>query len=176
MSNQIAKRYVSALMKSCSDSELTAFFDTLKELSKSFGNEKFLNIISSPDVNSSQREEFILSINENKDEKFINFLKLLNQNDRLELIPAICDELEYRLAIKNNSFEGLVLSDFEISEEQLKSLEESFSKKFDSTIKLKKAKESYPGVKVEIDDLGLEVSFSLERLKAQMAEHILKAI
>jgi len=176
MSSQIAKKYVNALMKSCNEKELDSFFNSLKELSKSFEVEKFVNIITSPDVNFSQREEFILSINENKDAKFINFLKLLNQNDRLELIPAICDELEYQLAIKNNRFEGLILSDFDISKEQLKSLEESFSKKFDSTIKLKKAEESYPGVKVEIDDLGLEVSFSLERLKAQMAEHILKAI
>ena len=35
---------------------------------------------------------------------------------------------------------------------------------------------AYPGIKVELDNLGVEVSFSAERLKAQMCEHILKAI
>ncbi len=176
MSNQIAKKYVNALMKSCDDKELKGFFDSLTKLSQSFKIEKFRNIISSPDVGKSEREKLILSLSENSSEKFANFLKLLNQNDRLGLIPDICDELEYQVAIKNNSFHGVILSDFDISKEQLKALEESFSKKFNSTIVLEKSSKSYSGVKVEIDDMGIEVSFSLDRLKAQMAEHILKAI
>ncbi len=176
MSNQIAKKYVNALMKSCTDKELNSFFVSLKDLSLAYKNEKFLNIIESPDVSNIKKEDFILSLSQNKDKKFVNFLKLLSVNDRFNLIPAVSEELKYQVAVKNNEFSGVIMSDFDISDEKIKTLEDNFSKKFNLNVKLNRSQDKYPGVKVEIDDLGLEVSFSLERLKAQMSEHILKAI
>ena len=176
MSNQIARKYVKALMKSFDDAGLKEVYESLEELSRACKSDKFNNIIESPDMDSKKREEFILSLNDSKNIKFINFLKLLSQNNRLDLMPEICDELKYQEALINNEFSGVVMSDFDISQEKIEALEESFSKKFHSTIKLRKSDAQYPGVKVKIDDLGLEVSFSLERLKAQMSEYILKAI
>jgi F-type H+-transporting ATPase subunit delta len=176
MSIKIAKKYVNALIKSCDEKELNNYFKELTTLSSVYSEEKFLNIILSPDVKKSEKEKFILSLNQSGDKKFINFLKLLNQYDRLDLIPQIADELRYQVAVENNQFTGTISSDFNIVAKKIKILEESFSKKFNSSIKLEKSKDKYPGVKVEIDDLGVEVSFSLERLKAQMSEHILKAI
>ncbi len=176
MSNQIARKYVKALMKSFDDKELKEVYESIKELSSACNVDKFNNIIESPDMDRKKREDFILSLNENSDTKFINFLKLLSQHDRLELMPEICNELKYQEALKNNEFTGVIMSDFDITQEKISTLEENFSKKFNSKIKLKKSNDEYPGVKVKIDDLGLEVSFSLERLKAQMSEYILKAI
>ena len=176
MSNQIARKYVKALMKSFDDAELKEVYNSLEELSSACKLEKFNNIIESPDMDSKKREEFILSLNENSDSKFVNFLKLLSQNNRLDLMPEICNELNYQEAIKNNQFTGVIMSDFDITSDKISALQESFSKKFNSQIELKKSDDKYPGVKVKIDDLGLEVSFSLERLKAQMSEYILKAI
>ena len=57
-----------------------------------------------------------------------------------------------------------------------KMLEENLSSKFNAKIKLENVVSEYPGIKIELDDLGVEVSFSIERLKTQMIEHILKAI
>ncbi len=176
MSNQIARKYVKALMKSFGDEKLKEVYGSLRELSSACELDKFNNIIESPDMDSQKREEFMLSLNENSDVKFVNFLKLLSHNNRLDLIPEICNELKYQEALKNNEFSGVIMSDFEISQDKIDALEESFSKKFNSTIRLAKSDVEYPGVKVKIDDLGLEVSFSLERLKAQMSEYILKAI
>ncbi|MFK5880738.1 MAG: F0F1 ATP synthase subunit delta [Sulfurospirillum sp.] len=176
MSNQIARKYVKALMKSFDDKELKEIFLSLEELSSACKIDKFNNIIESPDMDSKKREEFVLSLNKNSNAKFVNFLKLLSQNNRLDLMPEICNELKYQEALKNNRFNGVIMSDFEITQDKISALEESFSKKFNSHIKLTKSDVEYPGVKVKIDDLGLEVSFSLERLKAQMSEYILKAI
>jgi len=176
MSTKIAKKYVNALIKSCNEKELNSYFKELIRLSSLYHEEKFLNIISSPDVKNAEKEKFILSLNQDKDQKFINFLKLICENDRLDLLPLVCDELRYQVAVENNKFDGVIISDFSITAKKIKTLEESFSKKFDTDIKFSKSKDKYPGVKVEIDDLGVEVSFSLERLKAQMSEHILKAI
>ena len=41
---------------------------------------------------------------------------------------------------------------------------------------LEVAKSDYNGIKIELEDLGVEASFSMDRLKAQMIEYILKAI
>ena len=108
--------------------------------------------------------------------KVVNFIKLLVENDRLTLIPTIAKELKYQISLKSNSYEGEVISNFEISKEQITKLEENFSKKFNASIKLRTQVSDYPGVKIQLDDLGVEVSFSLDRLKSQMVEHILKAI
>lgn len=176
MSGEIAKKYVNALVKSCNENEIKAIENSLQTLSQAFIDKKFINIIQSPDVAKKQKEQFVVSLIETEDQKFINFIKLLNENDRLILIPQISEELKYQMAVKNNQYEAVISSDFDIPQDKLKMLEENFSKKFNSDIKLNISKEKYPGVKVEIDDLGLEISFSLDRLKAQMSEHILKAI
>ena len=34
----------------------------------------------------------------------------------------------------------------------------------------------YDGIKVDIDGLGVEISFSKDRLRAQLIDHILKAV
>lgn len=176
MENIIANKYVNALMKSCDDSEIILAEKSINELASAFSSTKFNNIILSPDLSIEEKEKFVLSLLEKSEGKLLNLIKLLAKNNRLSLIPAIAEELKLQTSLKNNSYEGEVVSNFEISKEQITSLEENFSKKFNATIKLKSQKSDYPGVKVELDDLGVEVSFSLDRLKTQMVEHILKAI
>lgn len=176
MNGAIAKKYVNALMSGCNDSELTEVYGLLTQLVGAFKIEKFNNIVLSPDVSTKAKEDLVLSLVENKNVKFQNFIKLLSGNDRLRLIPVVAKELNYQLSLKNNTFEGSVSTNFKMSQAQIAMLEENFSKKFNAKIKLNANENSYPGIKVELDDLGVEVSFSIERLKAQMTEHILKAI
>lgn len=176
MSGAIAKKYVNALMSSCNDAELTEIYGLLTQLVGAFTIEKFHNIILSPDVSAKAKEELVLSLVETKNTKFQNFIKLLSHNDRLTLISVIAKELKYQLSLKNNTYEGNVATNFKMSQAQVSMLEENFSKKFHAKIKLNANEKSYPGIKVELDDLGVEVSFSVERLKAQLTEHILKAI
>ena len=176
MKGIIAKKYVSALMSSCNDSEIELIEKSINDISNAFSSTKFNNIILSPDLTNEKKEEFILSLLEKKEGKILNFIKLLVLNDRLSLIPSISKELKYQISLKNNSYEGEIISNFEISKEQITKLEENFSRKFNANIKLKVQVSDYPGIKIQLDDLGVEVSFSLDRLKSQMVEHILKAI
>lgn len=176
MSSAVAKKYVNALMSSCKDNELPEIYTLLNEIVKAFEIEKFNNIVLSPDVSLKDKESLTLSLVETKNLKFQNFIKLLNSNDRLKLIPTIAKELKYQVSLKNNTFEGEIFSSFEITKAQIATLEANFSKKFNAQVKLNSTVNNYPGIKVQLDDLGVEVSFSLERLKAQLSEHILKAI
>jgi len=176
MKNIIAKKYVNALMKSCNDSEIVLVEKSINELASAFSSTRFNNIILSPDVSIEEKEKFVLSLLEKSEGKLLNLIKLLAVNDRLSLIPIIAEELKFQTSLKSNSYEGEVVSNFEISKEQITNLEENFSKKFNANIKLEAKVSDYPGVKIQLDDLGVEVSFSLDRLKTQIVEHILKAI
>lgn len=176
MSTAIAKKYVNALMESCNEKELSHIHGALAQVAEAFKITKFNNIVLSPDVSQADKENLVLSLIDINESKFSNFIKLIVLNDRLGLIPLITKELNYQISLKKNVFEGEVLSNFKITPAQIATLEENFGKKFNAKVKLHPSQNSYPGIKIALDDLGVEVSFSLERLKAQMSEHILKAI
>lgn len=176
MKELIAKKYVNALLKSTTSDELNSILISLEVLVPAFGLEKFQNIIQSPNVSALQKQNLVLELLDTPSQKVINLIKLLGEKDRLALLPSIKSDLDYQLALQQNRYEGVVEGSFELSKEQLNALEKSFSKKFNATIELRSQRSDYPGIRVALDDLGVEVSFSLERLKSQMAEHILKAI
>lgn len=176
MKELVAKKYVKALLQVCDKEELNAIITALENVSLAFSVDNFQSIIESPDVAKDKKVELILSVANHQDNKFINLIHLLSEKDRLLNIPLIHKELESQVALKENIFEGSVVGDWDISSEQITHLEESFGKKFGANIKLKSQKNEYPGIKIALDSLGVEASFSLDRLKAQIANHILKAI
>ncbi|MDR1615205.1 MAG: F0F1 ATP synthase subunit delta [Campylobacteraceae bacterium] len=176
MSTVIAKKYVKALFESFNDKELVTVRAALKELNSAFGMTKFTTILSTPDISKEDKKKLILSILTSDNKKLVNFITLLIEYGRLLFLPDIYKELEFQIALKNSCYEGKIYTNKEINKEQLENLQKSFGKKFGAEIKFKIEKSNYKGVKIEIDDLGVETSFSLDRLKAQMTEHILKAI
>jgi len=176
MSDIVAKKYVKALMGTLDDAALTSTLTSLKSLVPAFSNKKFTNILNSSDVPSSKKEEFILSMLENPSDKFKNFMKLLSSNGRLVDIPSIVSELSKQIALKNNQYEGVLISNFKVDASEIADIEKNISKKLDADIKLTNRVTDYPGIKAEVESLGIEVSFSQDRLKAQMAEHILNSL
>ncbi|PID48264.1 MAG: ATP synthase F1 subunit delta [Proteobacteria bacterium] len=176
MKEMIVKRYVKALFENFGDDRLNDFLSSLNKISSLYGMEKFKTILQSPDVEKQTKEEFVLSCVDQKDKEVVNFIKLLSSNDRLLLIPNITKELQRRVSQRDNIYEGELISDWDISKEEVKKLENGFGKKFGATVKLNVSKGDYPGIKIAIDGLGVEASFSVDRLKAQITEHILKAI
>jgi len=176
MNSIIAKRYVKALMKSLKDKEIEEVYKGLSGLVPAFSDHKFRDILLSPDVSKSEKEKFVLSVLNTKNQKIINFIKLLVSHKRLMEIPSIVDELDYQLSLKRNEFKGVIISNFKMKKAEIDKLEKTFSKKFNSSIKLENKVTDYPGIKVEIGALGVEVGLSQDRLKAQLLQHILKAI
>jgi len=176
MSDVLAKKYVKALTKSMNDEELSSTLNSLRTIVPAFSDSKFMNILNSYDVLASQKEALVESMFENSDEKFKNFIKLLGKNGRLVDIPSIVKELSKQIALKNNQYEGLLISNFEVKDDDIKDIEQNLSKKLNADIKLTNKVTNYPGIKVEVDSLGIEVSFSADRLKAQIAEQILSSL
>jgi len=176
MSEAIGKKYIKALIASIGDKNLDSVNTALSSLSSAFSSAKFNNIILSSEIKKADKETFVLSMLEKPNAKLTNFIKLLVENGRLSDIPAMSKELQRQMAIKNNEYHGVLISNFKVKSEEIADIEKNLSSKLGSVIKLKNQVSDYPGLKVEIEDLGVKVGLSTARVKAQLVEHILKSL
>jgi len=174
--SDIAKKYVKALANSVDEKVLDTVYKSLHALVPAFKEKKFRAIIESSEVSKSEKTDFLLSLIDSKDEKVHNFIRLLVENGRIELIPEIVKEIKRVIEERTNTFSGLVISHDKVDEKALKEIEDTLSKRLGSTIKLENKVTDYPGMKVEIENLGLEIGLSTERIKQQIAQTILSAI
>jgi len=177
MEELIAKRYIKAL-KSNADLEsmqnMTTIFSVLAE---SFKNDKFVTIIDSPNIDVKDKSKLLLdAVKEANSNKVNNFIKLLVENKRINIIPAIAKELKKDLAKSTKNYEGVVYSDTDIDAKLIGDLSAGLSKKFDSKISLASVKNDFNGIKVDVEGLGIEINFSKDRIDSQIIEHIIKAI
>jgi len=177
MAALVAKRYVKALLDGENAESMATLLAVFEALSTQFDNEKFVDIISSPSIAASAKEEILLAgVASLKSDKVNNFLKLLAEKNRFELIPEITSQLSKEMAVVNNAYTGSILSDVDMDAKTVESLSEGLSKKVDANISLDFVKTDFDGIKVEVEDLGIELNFSKERINSSLIDHILKAI
>jgi F-type H+-transporting ATPase subunit delta len=176
MIDLVAKRYVKALMADRSVEDLTVIYNELKTISTAYGDDKFLHIIGSTEVAQSSKVDLILSFLDSCSDATKNIVKLLGNNKRLDIIPSIVETLNKELSILNNTYEGIVYTNAELSSADMDKINAQFAQKLNVNLQLTQNVCDYDGIKVDIDGLGCEISFSKERLKSQMIEHILKAV
>jgi len=177
MEELIAKRYIKAL-KSGSDLEsmqtMTTIFSALAE---AFKNDKFVGIIDNPNIDVNNKSKILLdAVKEAGSNKVNNFIKLLVENKRINIIPAIASELKKDVAKSTKNYEGIIYSDTDIDTKLIDDLSAGLSKKFDSKISLVFIKNNFNGIKVDVEGLGIEINFSKDRIDSQIIEHIIKAI
>jgi len=103
----IAKRYIKALL---SDSDLT-FAENVtvlfESLAQSFNDEKFLNIVTNSEVAAADKTSLLLEIvKPAESDRVNNFMKLLVENKRINIIPAIAEELRKNLAHASKTYTG----------------------------------------------------------------------
>ena len=176
MNDLVAKKYVKALVDGRDTKNITLVSNNLNSISSAFSDDKFNSIISSPEVSDSKKVELVISLVKKADKTLINFVKLLGEKRRLEILPFIAAELNVQIAKMNNTYVGVVYTNEELSKDYISSIEKQFSKKFDVKLSLSQNVCDYDGIKVDIDGLGVEIAFSKERLKSQMIDHILQAV
>jgi F-type H+-transporting ATPase subunit delta len=177
MEELIAKRYVKAIQNSVSVSEFENIYDIFSILAKEFENSKFAKIIFNSTVSRDDKLSILLNATKPANsQKVDNLVRLLVEKNRLAIIPFISMVMKKELAKTSKKYHGFVYSDTTIDESVMQKLSSGLSKKFDSTISLTFIKEKFNGVKVNVEDLGIEINFSKDRINSQMIEHIIKAI
>ncbi|QOR62482.1 F0F1 ATP synthase subunit delta [Sulfurovum sp. ST-21] len=175
MEELIAKRYASALSSASKD--VASDSKILNILTEAISNDEVMTALTSPIVSAEKKTEMILSaLGDEADKVLVNFIKILGENKRLDLIPAIAKVLNADLQKASNKYEGVLKSNKKLDKEELKKLEETLTSYTGSKIKLKQEKTDLDGMRVSVDDLGIEVNFSKQRVKEQLIDFIKKSL
>ena len=177
MEELIAKRYIKAINDGSNVESMQNMTEVFSVLANSFKDEKFVQIIANPNVSTKDKSEILLEAVASANSNSINnLIRLLVENKRINIIPAIAQELRKEIAHSTKIYEGVIYSDSKIDAKIMQELENGLSKKFDAKITLTFVKDDFNGIKVDVEDLGIEINFSQTRINSQMIEHIVKAI
>jgi len=88
MEELIAKRYATALSSVSKD--VSSIVEVLNVLTEAIDNSEVKTALTSPIVSAEKKTEMILSaLGKKADTTLVNFIKVLGENKRLDLIPAI---------------------------------------------------------------------------------------
>ncbi|MBC8236985.1 MAG: F0F1 ATP synthase subunit delta [Helicobacteraceae bacterium] len=177
MEELIAKRYIKAMSENANKASIQNIASVFSVLADFFKDKKFVQIIDNPNVSANDKSEILLEAVASADSSQVNnLIKLLVENKRINIIPAIAKELNKEIARSTKTYEGLVYSDTKITVKTMKELSDGLGKRFDSKISLTYVKDDFDGIKVDVEDLGIEINFSKSRIDSQIIEHIVKAI
>jgi len=175
MEELIAKRYSQALTSVCNN--MPEVLEALNSLSKVISQDEVQIALTSPIVSNVEKTEMVLAtLGKDADASLINLIKILGENKRLNLIPAITKVLNSEQQRLSNSYEGIVKSASLLNEKDLEELEGTLKTYTGSNIKLTQEKTDLDGLRVLVDDLGIEVNFSKQRVKEQLIDFIKKSL
>jgi F-type H+-transporting ATPase subunit delta len=173
----VAKRYAKALMDIDSGKKMDSFITALDGVASALQDSRAQEIIASPLVSSEDKVTLISeALGKKADPVLQALIKVMGEKGRLGLIPELASILKFEKKKESNSFVGKVESRNALDKAELKSLEEALSKHSGAAIKLEQINSDLNGVKVEVEDLGLELSFSKDRVKAALLDYIQKAL
>lgn len=158
----IARPYAEAVFKLAKANDaLPAWSDMLQLTAAIAGDERIRALIGNPRVPTKRLNELFLSICGDKlDNEGRNFVLLLVENRRVEILPQVSELFEQLKAQHEGVLEAHIASAFAMSDAQLKDLVTNLEAKFKRKIEAKVSvnPELIGGVKVEIGDEVLDAS------------------
>lgn len=176
MVSSISKKYTKALVASLSNDELQKSYESLSKISSAIKLSKFQDIIGSKEVSLEEKAALIAEISGNNEAKLKNFIELLLKAKRIEIIPAVAEEIREFLAAKSGKAAGTVTASFDVDNADMQEIAKILSSKLQRQIELSFTKTDtahFNGIKVEIQDLGVEVEINKDALKKSIIAHIL---
>lgn len=171
----IAKRYTKALLGALNDKEISSAVKLLESICKSFADTQFFNILNSPFVPKNKKFDLLIEAFKIKDKKMLNFIKALSEKNRICEIPRIYEELNRYIRAKNNEYELVIQSNFALDSKSLEDIKGKLERKFGVSLVATHKKSSVDGIKIFIDELGVEGAFLKQNFANSLKSHILKA-
>lgn len=179
MKELIAKRYAKALVEAIGEAKIPLALEWLKRGEEAFKSEDFVDVILSPQIPKTLKSQAVIGILEagkgSGETKLVNLIKVLAERNRLELLPNICKELERFLAKSRNEYVATLTLKEAFDEKTLKAIETMLAKKLQAKLVLSQKEENLEGVRLVVEDLGIEVSFLRDRFVNDLRNHILRA-
>ncbi len=177
MEELIAKRYVNALIGSTNKKERADFSKILLEMTEAFSDATVAEKLSSPLISNEAKTSMVIESLGDAEEKLVNFIKIIGENGRLDLLPTIAKVLKQAIQNETNKYEGVVTTGTKLKAAELKELQASLSTYTNgANIKLTQEVSDVDGIKVSVEDLGIEVNFSKQRVKEQLIDFITKSL
>lgn len=172
----VARKYAQALQSSFSKDGLEEVVQALEGMVVFYENAEFLEVIGSPYYPSHVKEELLESVLEDQDSRLRNFVRLLGEHKRLEILPDIYQELLAWMQREKNTYRGYLHTNQEVSLEQLKRLEQEVSARLQIDLSLKALLEDIEGIKLSIPGLDLEIAFYKDNFFRQLKHHVMEAV
>jgi len=178
MEELVAQRYANAILSNSDTNIVSSCAKTLSVLSDALKSNNFFgNSLSSPLMSKKNKISIIMdSLGGNVDIVLSNLIKVLGEKGRLNIIPSISKIINSELQKLDNKYQGVVKSTNELATSELKELEDKLSAYTNSAITLTQERSNLDGMKVSVEDLGIEVNFSKERVKSDLIDFISRAI
>ncbi len=171
----IAKRYAKALIDAGGDIASSA--TTLNALSQAMQDNEIAQTIISPIISVQTKVDMLVaSLGENADAKMVNLIKLLGEKRRLDLVPLIAKDLNATLQKESNHYEGVIKSPTVLNEDTVADLENTLNRYTGATVKLTQKESQTQGLIVSVEDLGIEINFSKQKIKEQLINFINKSL
>ncbi|MDP3464349.1 MAG: F0F1 ATP synthase subunit delta [Sulfuricurvum sp.] len=173
----IAKRYVQSLVSVLDTESLDNSAEIFNVLATAFNDPKFLQIMNSNDIPVAAKTSLILDMVKTVNSLEINnLIKLLGENGRLSLIPAVAKELKREIGSTKRVYNGRIYAVSALDQSSVDAIAHDLGNKMGASISLEFVPSDCDGVRVAVEGLNIEIDFSKSRLNAQITEHILKAI
>jgi len=177
MDELIAKRYAKALMELVPSKELADQIKVLRQIKQTAERPEIAELIASPLIGNKEKSALLVEPLKGKiDDRLYRLLELMSEKGRLDLVGTMTEILAFELKKLNNKFEGTVEADETLPKEEIKRLERVLEEYSGAKIKLKQSDSKSDGLKVSVEDLGIEVSFSKSRVKSDLLEFIRRAL
>lgn len=176
MVSTIAKKYAQALIAALSTEELKTLLVFLKSLGLALKNKQIADLLTSPFLSKTQKESVMLACANHTNQKVQNFLKVLIASDRLMMVSHIAYEVEKKVFEYNKEYIANLSSKEKFDGDTLNKIQESLAKKLNVRLNIHQRQDFIDGIKLEIEDLGIEISFSEQRFGDELKKHILKAL
>lgn len=150
----VEKRYAQALFNTTKNKEENAFFNNaLTDISKLFSsNLQFKKILLDPRITSNIKLNILKEIFPEYDNKMlVNFVGLLLDKNRINIIDGIADEYNKLTALVNNELSIKIISASTLNESEINGIADKYKKMYNAgkiNYELKIDKELLGGVKV----------------------------
>ena len=178
MNQLIVKKYTYALFQlSLDKNEEELVNDQLKIISIFFKNSDFNSVINSLFIQKEIKLNFLLETlkTNNIVELIIRFINILNENNRLKLLPNISNYFNQLFEKNRNRYLGVVSTQNKLTDEEINILENILKKKRQSNISLSQKISDCSGFNIFIENLGLEISFSKNKIRKDLIDFITKS-
>ncbi len=177
MEELIAKRYAVALLELSDSKVLQNQIASLENMVEALATDRIKEIVESPLVSNSDKfKSLVEPLKGSIDDTLYKLIAVMSQKGRLNLLPELLDIIKFEMKKRSNEFEGTIESDKSLTNRDIKNLEKTLQRYSGAKITLKKVGETEDGIRVKVEDLGLELNFSKSRVKADLLAYIQQAI